>query len=247
MIIRLLLLLLLPLIAYWLAQQLTQRFAFSQGQRRWLFISFAALLVVAVLIVLGRLPLQFILAPLGLVATALFRLLPAMLRFLPMLRMLKGRASAAQPRSKGQESTLRTRFLAMVLDHEAARMHGEVLEGRFVGRELSSLAHEDFQTLLDECRGDEDSLQLLQAFLAREHPEWRFSSQAEGPSGSAGGGQDDTMTRDHALDILGLEEGAERAEIVAAHRDLMRKLHPDRGGNDYLAQKVNAAKDFLLE
>jgi curved DNA-binding protein CbpA len=55
------------------------------------------------------------------------------------------------------------------------------------------------------------------------------------------------MNRAHALEVLGLEEVAERADIIAAHRDLMRKLHPDRGGNDYLAKKVNAAKDFLLE
>jgi curved DNA-binding protein CbpA len=76
------------------------------------------------------------------------------------------------------------------------------------------------------------------------HPEWE---EEAGTSKRAENGPSEEMNRAHALEVLGLSEGAERADIIAAHRDLMRKLHPDRGGNDYLAKKVNAAKDFLLE
>ena len=55
------------------------------------------------------------------------------------------------------------------------------------------------------------------------------------------------MSRSLALEILGLDENAEREEIVKAHRNLMQKMHPDRGGSDYLAKKINLAKDFLLD
>ena len=99
MIIRLLLLIALPLIAYWAAQRIAQRVTLSRAQYRWLIVSIAALMAVAVLIALGRVPFQFILAPLGLAATTLFRALPALLRFLPMLQMLKGHSFALLPRS----------------------------------------------------------------------------------------------------------------------------------------------------
>ena len=55
------------------------------------------------------------------------------------------------------------------------------------------------------------------------------------------------MDRAQALQILGLAEGATRAQIKEAHRRLISGIHPDHGGSDYLAAQINQAKDFLLE
>ncbi|WNV04098.1 DnaJ domain-containing protein [Candidatus Methylospira mobilis] len=75
----------------------------------------------------------------------------------------------------------------------------------------------------------------------REH---RRKPEAE-TTGATGGGNG--MTRVEALAVLGLSEGATHEEIIAAHRRLMQKVHPDRGGSDYLASQLNKARNILLQ
>lgn len=55
------------------------------------------------------------------------------------------------------------------------------------------------------------------------------------------------LTHDEALKVLGLEDGASVADIKAAHSKLIKKNHPDQEGNVWLASKINAARDVLLE
>jgi hypothetical protein len=55
------------------------------------------------------------------------------------------------------------------------------------------------------------------------------------------------MSEQEALEVLGLPSDAEASEINEAHRRLMQIVHPDRGGSQYFAVKVNQAKEILLE
>jgi len=72
----------------------------------------------------------------------------------------------------------------------------------------------------------------------------------QGGQGSAGGnaaGAAASMNRTRALEVLGLGPKPTREEIIGAHRRLIQKLHPDRGGSNYLAQQLNEAKKTLLD
>lgn len=244
MISRFLALLILPIIAYYFVKEVSRRFNFTSRQTRLLFLIVAALLVVAVLIVLGRLPVGFILAPLGAAAAFILRFLPTLIRLLPMWQLFKSRTVSARPRTEGQTSTIRTEYLAMELEHDSGNMDGEVLKGKFRNKLLSSLSLDDLLEFHNECLADVDSSQVLEAYIQRNHPDWREQTQFSGENTSV----PDEGRMDHqlAIEVLGLTEPINKEDVIQAHRKLMQKLHPDRGGSDYLAKKINTAKDFLL-
>ena len=66
------------------------------------------------------------------------------------------------------------------------------------------------------------------------------------PTGEAAAPRSGAMTRQEAYQVLGLAPGASEADIRAAHHRLMRTAHPDTGGSDWLAARVNMARDVLL-
>ena len=67
------------------------------------------------------------------------------------------------------------------------------------------------------------------------------SQAAQGPAPRPG-----KMSRREALEVLGLVDPVSEADVRAAWVRLMRVAHPDGGGSDWLASRVNQAKDVLL-
>jgi hypothetical protein len=150
----------------------------------------------------------------------------------------------SQP-SAGKTSQLRTDHLELELDHDTGAVRGRVLKGIFQGRDIESLSPADVALLWQDCRfNDPQSAQVLEAYLDRIHPEWR--EDVKRGEEHLAGGPDGRMTREQAFEILGLKPEANEDEIRRAHRELMKRMHPDQGGSNYLAAKINEAKDVLL-
>ena len=118
-----------------------------------------------------------------------------------------------------------------------------------LGRIRAGLLEEGTVKLLDEIGAtDPQGAALLEAYLDRRLQGWRDRRAEDAPRGDARPprGQAGRMTAKEAYEVLGLKPGAANSEIRAAHRRLMMKLHPDRGGSTYLACRINEAKDGLL-
>jgi DnaJ domain len=148
-------------------------------------------------------------------------------------------------KSAGQGSQIKTSHLEMDLDHDSGAIRGRVVKGIFKGRDIESLSPADVALLWQDCRfTDVQSAQLLEAYLDRLHPGWREDMQRG--EDELASGPDGRMTVANAYEILGLQPGASEDDIRKAHRELMKRMHPDQGGSNYLASKINEAKDVLL-
>ena len=144
----------------------------------------------------------------------------------------------------GRTSTARSAMLEMRLDHVSGVMTGTVLAGAYAARAIETMSRPELLSLRQELmRDDPDGVSLLEAYLDRRFAGWREADQGDGQRRRGGG----AMSRREALEVLGLAEGASEADIVRAHRTLMKKFHPDHGGSTTLAARVNQAKDVLMQ
>jgi hypothetical protein len=143
----------------------------------------------------------------------------------------------------GRTSTARSAMVEMRLDHDSGAMTGRVLAGAYAGRAVETLSRPELVSLRQELMLDDpDGARLLEAYLDRRFAGWREADQGERQRRAGG-----AMSRREALEVLGLAEGAGAADIIRAHRTLMKKFHPDHGGSTTLAARVNQAKDVLMQ
>ncbi|MBK18095.1 MAG: molecular chaperone DnaJ [Rhodospirillaceae bacterium] len=212
--------------------------------------AFKVLLGVAVLGAIGAFLYLVASRGLGTLMFVLAFLLPTLLRWRAAKQFFRNLGGP----SPGQATGVNTKYLRMSLDHDSGILDGTVLEGNFKGRRLGELAQAELLDLLQECRvNDEESAQVLEAYLDRVHgASWRGgasgdhagnNSDANSAGGTPWGGG---MTREEAFEILNISPGATPEEIKEAHHALMKKIHPDQGGSNYLASKINQAKELLL-
>lgn len=143
----------------------------------------------------------------------------------------------------GNISKVQSYRFAMELDHDTGAVTGRVLNGSFAGMDLMDLGEQETRILLSEVGGDADSLSLFESWLDANRAGWREYFAGQDADAGAPPSSDPIA---EAYDILGLKPGATDAQIRAAHRELMKAVHPDHGGSSYLASRINAARDRLL-
>lgn len=123
---------------------------------------------------------------------------------------------------------------------------GGIRAGRFAGRTLDSLSREELVALYGEVVSRPRDRAMLEAYLDRRIPGWRENVDRDAAGRSRRAPGSGTMTNEQAYQILGLAPGAGEAEINAAYRRLMKRVHPDQGGSTFLAAQINEAKERLL-
>lgn len=185
----------------------------------------------------------------------LLALLPFLLPYLSRLRSLWRMGQVMRGPVPGSQSSVESEHLTMRLDHGTGNVDGQVKQGPFAGRQLSALQGHELLALYQQIGHDPRSGPLLETFLNKAiGPDWRqqFDQQMGARSASGDGfgsgppPSSGRMSPDEAREVLGLGPGCDEAEIRAAHKRLMVRVHPDQGGSDALAARVNQAKDVLL-
>ena len=196
---------------------------------------YGGIAVLAILVLTGRI--NPLIAALG----ALIPLAQRAFSTWQLFRKVAGTTDDAQ-------STVRSHHLHMAVNHANGRLTGKVLVGPNSGRSLDELDTSELLELFDfYARSDRQAGLLLQAYLDQRVSGWR---EKYGKAGIPPGNRperEENMTLQEASEILGVPVDATRDAVVNAHKRLIQKLHPDRGGSTYLASKVNLAKARMLD
>jgi hypothetical protein len=121
-----------------------------------------------------------------------------------------------------------------------------IAQGRYAGRQLETLNRNELVALYAEVASRPNDRLILEAHLDRRMPGWRENVEGDAAGRARSASGSGAMTDEQAYQILGLAPGAAEAEITAAYRRLMKRVHPDQGGSTFLAAQINQAKERLL-
>jgi hypothetical protein len=155
-------------------------------------------------------------------------------RAAPLVRLLG--------RFKSTPSQFRTSSLVVTINFANGQITGEITTGDLAGKQLSELSTDEIKALAQQLKEtDKESYVLLQAYLMRSG-----SVDEQTANHFKSDGYRD-ISKAEAYEVLGISADSSKEEVIKAHKRLMQKLHPDRGGSDYLAAKINAAKDLLIK
>lgn len=139
----------------------------------------------------------------------------------------------------GGIASFKTEHLDVKVHIQRAQVTGHVIRGDFEGQAVEELTDDELKVLEDAYKDTDMKSHYIIAMMRRRGQRGRDGQTTPPPSFSR-------PEREEALLILGLQGKPDRETIIAAHRRLIQKLHPDRGGSDFLAARVNQAKDILL-
>ncbi|MBK1645676.1 sulfate transporter CysZ [Thiocapsa imhoffii] len=183
---------------------------------------------------------------LSLVPVINFTLMPAAVAgaTLMWIRELKG----STHEQTATRSRVATRCVMLFIDHLSGRISGTLLCGPCAGQDLAQIHTDELVVLLETCyTSDPDSAEALEVYLEQERGRQPRETPSSGRGTDAGSRVSEPLHLEEARAILGLAPDADAQAVRCAHRRLIQRLHPDRGGSDYLAAKVNEAKQRLLE
>lgn len=154
------------------------------------------------------------------------------LRFFPLLKLFGKSQNFSNP-------VFNTKFLRVEYDLSNSKISGTIKSGPHSGQTLSSLKPNELDSLLAHYKeNDKVSYYLLIAATKPANAQQSFEdiNPAQNPT---------SLSVKECKLMLGLKDPISKADVDAAHRKLIQKLHPDRGGNDYLASRINLARDIL--
>ncbi|MCA8837700.1 MAG: hypothetical protein K0U66_09675 [Gammaproteobacteria bacterium] len=176
------------------------------------------------------------------VALVLFRLLrsPFAFAIIGWMRRLFSR----YPSGPG---VFRSQYVLIRIDPFSGNIDGEVLHGQFTGMRLSQMSEEQIGQLVEECTGvDAGAVRVLNIYLNYLR---RFGfartggADADHDSGEGGIAQAPSLAQ--ACEILGVSNADNWRTVTEARQRLLSRLHPDKGGSVWIAQRINAAWEVL--
>jgi len=224
---KLIILVTLVILYFWGKRKLAR---LSKEEKKSLFIK-VAIFVVLAFCVLGSLTGKM--HPLGLLFASLIAFLrfgmSTIYQFLPFLLT-----------QSGGKASFKTEHLDVKINVFNRSISGTIIKGLHEGKSLENLDDLQIEELSDYYQSRDSKSYYLIKFCHNRGFTEQTQNTAPPPSFS-------DPSREEALMILGLTGEPSRKEITTAHKKLINRVHPDKGGNDFLASRINQARDTLLK